>query len=137
MRKYPVEILYKSALQWIESMLLSDEISLKDVPQEIRVSTRNIYINAFRISRNISCKRYIRDLKILCKDIYMMDSDEPQRKELVDLLNTYLTLNDFTEEDEFIDFQKNIYPEVLCELHKHTASTQRSLQEQFRKYGTV
>lgn len=39
---------YESTLQWIRNMLLCDEIRLKDIPQEIRVSSKSIYITAFR-----------------------------------------------------------------------------------------
>lgn len=88
------EFLYNSALQWIQNMLLYDEIRLKDIPFEIRSSDRGIYITALRISNKLSCNRYIRDLNILCNDILVLGKSYPYHSCLIDVLNTYLSIND-------------------------------------------
>lgn len=129
------QALYKVALHWIKNMLLLDEIRLKDIPQEIRVSSSGVYVTAFRISNGVSCKRFVKDLQVLCHDIYMLDSDEPQRAVLVRTLADYLAINDHKKEDEFIDFQETIYEEVLCELQRSSESAQNALRQQFEKIG--
>ena len=56
-------------LQWIEKILFYDKVRLKDIPTEIRATSADIYIVAFRISRNITCQRYLQDLEVLCLDL--------------------------------------------------------------------
>ncbi len=118
---------HESTLQWIENMLLCDEIRLKDIPYEIRTASSSVYVMAFRISNKVSCKRFVNDMQLLCQDIYKMSDKNPMKQELVHTLSQYLSLNDHKGEDIFVDFQENIYEEVLQELRKHDLSLQQTI----------
>lgn len=63
-------------LQWIEKMLFYDKIRLKDIPTEIRISSADIYIIAFRISRNKTFHQYLQDLEVLCSDLITMENQD-------------------------------------------------------------
>ena len=52
-----------------EQMLLSDQIRLGDIPVQIRIRSKRLYIAAFRADRNISEIRYTEDLQLLKSDI--------------------------------------------------------------------
>lgn len=125
---------YIAAVQWIKNMLLCDEIRLKDVPQAVRISSRGIYVTAFRISNKLSCKRFIQDLNILCRDIYELSAKNPCKSVLVNTLSNYLNINDHKEDEEFVDFKKNIYEEVLRELRRSEETAQKNLRNQFEEY---
>ena len=58
---------YESTLQWVKNMLLCDEIRLKDIPYEVRTASSSLYVIAFRISNKVSCKRFIKDIQLLCQ----------------------------------------------------------------------
>lgn len=118
---------HESTLQWVENMLLCDEIRLKDIPYEIRTASSSVYVMAFRISNKVSCKRFVNDMQLLCQDIYKMSDKNPMKQELVHTLSQYLSLNDHKGEDIFVDFQENIYEEVLQELRKHDISLQQTI----------
>ena len=115
-------------------MLLCDEIRLKDIPYEVRTASSSLYIIAFRISNKVSCKRFIKDIQLLCQDIYKMSNDNPIKTELVHTLSQYLSLNDYKGEKEFVDFQKNIYEEVLQELRKHDCVLQQIIFDEVNAY---
>lgn len=132
-----IQYLHQETVQWITHMLLEDEIRLKDIPQKLRVSESGIYVVAFRISNKISCKRFIKDLNILCKDIYTLSKNSPYRDDLIHTLDIYLALNDHTEEDEFIDFQKNIYEKVLHELQRNRDAVQENIERQLKDKGII
>ena len=85
---------YEITLQWIRNMLLCDEIRLKDIPYEVRTSSCSIYVMAFRISNKISCNRFVKDMQLLCQDIYRMSNKNPMKQELVHTLSQYLSIND-------------------------------------------
>lgn len=125
---------YESTLQWIKNMLLCDEIRLKDIPYEVRTASSSLYVIAFRISNKVSCKRFIKDIQLLCQDIYKMSNDNPIKTELVHTLSQYLSLNDYKGEKEFVDFQKNIYEEVLQELRKHDCALQQTIFDEVNAY---
>lgn len=108
----------KATLHWVQNMLLCNEIMLKDVPYEVRTESHLVYIMAFRASRNVSCKRYIKDLQILCQDIHLMDDANPQKEQLLRTLSSGLTFHNFQEDLEFVDFQKSIYEDVLYKLQE-------------------
>lgn len=118
----------QEALQWIQSMLLCDEIRLKDIPSKIRTSSGSTYSTALRVSNKLSCKRFIQDMKILCRDIYTAD-DEAKQDELVSVLARYLNINDHGNEADFIEFKENIYETVLHKLQTRS----RTVSEIIRK----
>lgn len=123
-------------LQWIKNMLLCDEVRLKDIPQEIRSSSSSIYAVAFRMSNTISCKRLVKDLTILCQDIQAAESRE-QKDCLVRTLADYMSINDHKQEAEFIEFQENIYEDVLSELRRSQNAVQNDLQQQLKDRGVI
>ncbi len=77
-------------LQWIEKMLFYDKVRLKDIPTEIRATSADIYIVAFRISRNITCQRYLQDLEVLCLDLITMENQDPMKSKLLRILSNAL-----------------------------------------------
>ena len=66
--------------------------------------------------------------------IYKMSNDNPIKMELVHTLSQYLSLNDYKGENEFVDFQKNIYEEVLQELRKHDCALQQTIFDGVNAY---
>ena len=56
-------------LQKIEKLLLVNKVRLREIPFEIRVMHKELYVLAFRTDRNISLKRYNKDLKLFESDI--------------------------------------------------------------------
>ena len=123
----------KSTLQWIQNMLLSDEMRLKDIPPEIRTSSNSIYITALRIGRSTSCRRYVKELQMLCQDIHLMGDDNPIKDRLLRTLSDALNLHGYQEDKDFVDFQNNIYENVLRELQTKRRSIQRNLNDQLRQ----
>ncbi len=66
--KYEVLELENRSLQRLEEMLLYDIIRLREIPQNIRVSNKTLYIYAFRAAVS-STKRYEEELKLFQSDI--------------------------------------------------------------------
>ena len=118
----------QEALQWIQSMLLCDEIRLKDIPKKIRTSSSSTYSAALRVSNKLSFNRFIQDMKILCQDIYTAD-DEAKQEELISVLAAYLNINDHGNEAGFIEFKENIYEPILQKLQTRS----RTVSEVIRK----
>ena len=129
------QAIYRMTLHWIQDMILYGKIRLTDIPQEIRIASKGIYVTAFRVSNKISCERYVEDLQILCNDLSALKSDDPSRTDLVRLLSGYLTINDHKKEDGFLDFQKNIHEEILRELRRDSEATQSALRQQLKNIG--
>lgn len=119
-----LEIFRKSALQWVKNMLFYDEIRLKDIPYEIRTSSLTPYVMALRISRGVSCKRYIKDLQILCRDIHRMNDNNPMKAQLLNKLVDAMNFHDFQEEQEFVNFEKDVYEDVLRGLRETKCAAQ-------------
>lgn len=136
-KRISIDYLYQTAVQWIDHMLLKDEIMLKDVPREIRVSSSSIYVTAFRISDKISCKRFIRDLNILCDDLLVLDKDYFYRSNLISTLSTYLSINDHKGDKEFEDFKEYIPETLLCELYCRNRIKTDRIREDLRKQGII
>lgn len=120
-------------LQWIEKMLFYDKIRLKDIPAEIRISSTDIYIIAFRISRNITCQRYLQDLEVLCLDLTAMKNQDPMKSKLLRILSNALKFHDFGEKQEFVNFQKNMPEILLRQLQAKEQAIQKNIKNQFRK----
>ena len=120
-------------LQWIEKMLFYDKIRLKDIPAEIRISSTDIYIIAFRISRNKTCHQYLQDLKVLCSDLITMENQDPMKSKLLRILSNALIFHDFGEKQELVDFQKNMPEILLRQLQAKEQAIQKNIKNQFRK----
>lgn len=120
-------------LQWIEKMLFYDKVRLKDIPTEIRMTSADIYIVAFRISRNITCQRYLQDLEVLCLDLTAMKNQDPMKSKLLRILSNALKFHDFGEKQEFVNFQKNMPKNLLQQLRAKEQAVQNSIRDQFKK----
>ena len=125
----------QETLQWINNMLLCDEIRLKDIPEKIRISSSSIYNAALRVSNGLSCKRFVQDMKILCRDIYIAD-DEAKQEQLVNVLAKYLQINDHRNEADFIDFEKDIYEPVLQKLQARSRTVGEIIRKGLENKGT-
>ena len=128
--------LYESSLHFLEEMLLYDRIKLSEIPQNIRVSHRPIYISAFRISRDesIPCDRFINDLELLCSDILSLDKRSKSRKNLIEVLFSQLNFNDHKGEKSFVDFKKNMPKDILYEMRRNRSADVNDLRTQLRKF---
>lgn len=120
-------------LQWIEKILFYDKVRLKDIPTEIRATSADIYIVAFRISRNITCQRYLQDLEVLCLDLTAMKNQDPMKSKLLRILSNALKFHDFGEKQELVDFQKNMPEILLRQLQAKEQAIQKNIKNQFRK----
>lgn len=120
-------------LQWIEKMLFYDKVRLKAIPTEIRMTSADIYIVAFRISRNITCQRYLQDLEVLCLDLTAMKNQDPMKSKLLQILSNALKFHDFGEKQEFVNFQKNMPKNLLQQLQAKEQAVQNNIRDQFKK----
>ena len=120
-------------LQWIEKMLFYDKVRLKDIPTEVRATSADIYIVAFRISRNITCQRYLQDLEMLCLDLTAMKNQDPMKSKLLRILSNALKFHDFGEKQEFVNFQKNMPEILLRQLQAKEQAVQNNIRDQFKK----
>lgn len=120
-------------LQWIEKILFYDKVRLKDIPTEIRATSADIYIVAFRISRNITCQRYLQDLEMLCLDLTAMKNQDPMKSKLLRILSNALKFHDFGEKQEFVNFQKNMPEILLRQLQAKEQAVQNNIRDQFKK----
>lgn len=117
-------------LQWIEKMLFYDKVRLKDIPTEIRATSADIYIVAFRISRNKTCHQYLQDLEVLCSDLITMENQDSIKSKLLRILSNALKFHDFGEKQEFINFQKNMPKNLLQQLQAKEQTVQYHLKKQ-------
>lgn len=135
-----VEELYKfhkNVVLWVEEMILKNELRLRDVPGEIRRTSKLIYIAAFRASRSVSCFRFISDLQVLCEDIALLpDTDKKRKSELIALLSDTLQLSDYKGDERFEAFKKDMDEDVLRELHSYEYAHGKQLQAMLREYRT-
>ena len=82
-----IEHMNKLYLQFLTEMILCDKIQIKDMPFEIRTLDRGFYVAAFRVSRNISSKRFADDLQLLQKDL---EKDFPKKERFQRILDLYI-----------------------------------------------
>ena len=120
-------------LQWIEKMLFYDKVRLKDTPTEIRATSADIYIVAFRISRNKTCHQYLQDLEVLCSDLITMENQDSIKSKLLRILSNALKFHDFGEKQEFVNFQKNMPKNLLQQLQAKEQAVQNNIRDQFKK----
>ena len=120
-------------LQWIEKMLFYDKVRLKDIPTEVRATSADIYIVAFRISRNITCQRYLQDLEVLCLDLTAMKNQDPMKSKLLRILSNALKFHDCGEKQAFVNFQKNMPEILLRQLQAKEQAVQNNIRDQFKK----
>lgn len=125
-----------TTLQWLFNMLLYNKIALQDIPRDIRVSNKIIYIGAFRISsrKPSSCERFVKDMNTLCEDICSLDNDDTSKEALVQTFSSYLNSNEHKEDEIFVNFEKNLCEEILWEMRKHSAALRKNLEQQLKNY---
>lgn len=74
--RYKIIQLDNESLQKLEEMILFDIIRLEEIPINIRVSNKSLYLMAFRAD-TISTERYKEDLKLLKSDArYLSEMSE-------------------------------------------------------------
>ncbi|MCL2053164.1 MAG: hypothetical protein FWG90_01820 [Oscillospiraceae bacterium] len=118
MNKISVDYLYQQAMDFIIEMLLHDELRLKDIPTDLRVTAPSVYTTALRISRGISCRRYVKDITILCDDILILSKNFEYRKRLLEKLEHSLTLHNYEKDEYFVSYKEDIPKEILSELQE-------------------
>jgi hypothetical protein len=131
------ELLHRISLDWIKDMLLHDEIRLKDIPADIRISDTCVYVTAFRISNKIACKRFIGDLRVLCRDILTTNVKSCNRKNLLRALSTYLAINDYLGDENFEDFKNDIPPHILQEVQGNNETVRNNIESELKKQGII
>ena len=99
-------------LQWIEKMLFYDKIRLKDIPTEIRISSADIYIIA---------------------DLITMENQDLMKSKLLRILSNALKFHDFGENQELVDFQKNMPEILLQQLQTKEQAIQDNIRNQLYK----
>ena len=99
---------HSNALQLIKNMLLYDRMKIEEIPQIIRITDTSVYITAFRVANGISCKRLIETFDILCEDLHSIDKDTEEYRNFSNLLSDYLHLNNYRDEEEFINYKDNL-----------------------------
>ena len=108
---------HSNALQLIKNMLLYDRMRIEEIPQVIRITDTSVYVTAIRVANGISCKRLIETFDILCEDIRSIDKDTEVYRNLSNLLSHYLHLNNYREEEDFVNYKENVCTKVLCEMY--------------------
>lgn len=102
------EKLLNTTLNFIEKMILLEKVSIFDVPFEIRILSKSMYIYACRVNRNYGRAKYIEILNLLKHDIQLMsDSNIEIKKQLLrlydDMNNNLIYVeetNDSVKEEE-------------------------------------
>jgi hypothetical protein len=134
--KIDTPYLYDTALRWINDMLLCNRIRLKDVPRDIRTASC-VYVSAFRISRGISCERYIEDLAILRDDICSLEEGYFYKGQLIDTLFDYLSIHDYEGDKRIEEFERSLPEAVLREMFKRRGLTQELIRSELKNRGFI
>lgn len=130
-----LENCYRVMLDWIMDMILKDEIRLRDVPADVRISSNLIYVAAFRASRSCSCRRFVSDVKVLCGDIVTLyDTDDRRKAQLTALLSDTLQLSYYKGDEYFEDFKKDMDEQVLQELHRYGYAHRKNFNSLLGEY---
>ena len=133
-----VRLYSQNVTKWIMHLLVRDEMRLKDIPFEIRVTDDSIYTAAFRISSISSCVRFVQDLTVLCNDIYQLDFDPRHanfKNALLRVLSDQLCLNDHKGAEELGYFLESVPTKVLQQLRDYDGIRKDYLGEEFGKHG--
>ena len=69
------EKLLSTTLNFIEKMISLEKVSIFDVPFEIRILSKSMYIYACRVNRNYGRAKYIEILNLLNDDIRSISDD--------------------------------------------------------------
>ncbi|MEE3439307.1 hypothetical protein [Ruminococcus sp.] len=100
---YELEQANNMLLKLIKEQMLKGNLALTDINQELRIMFPNIYITAFRISRE-SSKLYAKDMHLLITDIIIADTN---RKDLIEIyVNNYLEITNKYPDSKDLKFFK-------------------------------
>lgn len=95
-------------LHKIEIMLLNNKLSLTDISRCQRINNKSFYIMALRAARvKHNSDNYIKCLKILKNDIIACNDDK-LKKQLIELLNDYITFAPYNGDEKFECFKKEM-----------------------------
>lgn len=130
-----------TTLQMLDHMLLWNEIRLQSIPREIRLDDEYngcLYYSAFRLSSraNFPCERFVDDLNTLCDDILSLDNDDYTVESLASVLSNYLNNNEHEEDEEFVTFKKNLSKDVLRKVLECRYSSEETIKQQLKSFGT-
>ena len=140
MEKELLDTYYKSheaAVQFIQNMLFYNRARLAEIPFHTRKLDVGIYTIALRISRGISCERFVEDLAVLADDIEQLDNSSREKHMLLSQLDSSLSINNYKKNEVFINFERNISPKVLCELLRSRGATEEIIRAELRKKGFI
>lgn len=100
---YELEQANNMLLKLIKEQMLKGNLALTDINQELRIMFPNIYITAFRISRE-SSKLYAKDMHLLITDIIIADTN---RRDLIEIyVNNYLEITNKYPDSKDLKFFK-------------------------------
>lgn len=74
-----------STLNFIEKMILLEKVSIFDVPFEIRILSKSMYIYACRVNRNYGRDKYAELLNLLKDDIELVADNSATKEQLLKL----------------------------------------------------
>lgn len=103
-------------LQKTKHLVLLGKINLKDIPFEVRIKNKSLYIYSFRYARAFTnSKKYINSIKILYKDVLTLKKkgSKTYLKPLTNLLVNYIEINPYKGDKKIEHFKKIFSKEVL------------------------
>lgn len=109
-----IEHLYNLSLQFITEMLLCNKLQIQDIPVELRLSYRTLYLSAFRTSSHISSQRFMEDIMLLYDDL---KRDFEDKRYYTKMLLSHLDHYDTGGDSQFEDIKKTITKEILSKLY--------------------
>ncbi|MFR7819422.1 hypothetical protein [Candidatus Pseudoruminococcus sp.] len=109
-----IEHLYNLSLQFITEMLLCNKLQIQDVPVELRLSYRTLYLSAFRASSQISSQRFMEDIVLLYDDL---KRDFENKQNYKEMLLSHLDHYDIGGDSQFEHIKKTITKEILSQLY--------------------
>ncbi|MEE1154049.1 MAG: hypothetical protein U0O22_01715 [Acutalibacteraceae bacterium] len=102
-------------VEFVSKLLLKGTIILEEIPQDLRINNRTIYISSLRISRS-SCISLIKDLKLILSDLEYMSSSD--KENIITILSNeiqYLEIK-YLGDKEIEDFKRTVPREILQRL---------------------
>lgn len=109
-----IEKINSLSLQFITEMLLCNKLQIQDVPVELRLSYRTLYLSAFRTSSQISPKRFMEDIMLLYDDL---KRDFEDKRYYTKMLLSNLEQYEIEGDSQFEDIKKTITKEILSKLY--------------------
>ncbi len=122
-------------LHKIEIMLLNNKLSLTDISRCQRINNKSFYIMALRAARvKHNSDNYIKCLKILKNDIIVCNDDK-LKKQLIELLNDYITFAPYNGDEKFECFKKQMSVQEIFEHHRKCGITLTCINQNIHRMG--